>query len=98
MIISGKQYRVLRKGRLKGKIITIDKSVAAMGGYSGSGGSLPVLAIMGNMAAYNAIVLDGYTDKEGPFYYGKIEYLGYIVSEKDLKELFYLHRIHVKLQ
>lgn len=45
---------------------------------------LPYLASLGNWAARNALEIDGYTDDHAPFYYGKIDNLGYVISEKDI--------------
>jgi len=39
----------------------------------------------GNMAAKNAIEENKYTYDDAPFYYGKIDSLGYIISKKDLE-------------
>lgn len=37
-------------------------------------------------AALQALTLGGYNDDDAPFYYGKVNHLGYIISHHDLYE------------
>lgn len=59
----------------------MEADIADMPGHEES---LAMLAVQGNMAARNAIDIDHYTIDDRPFYYGKIDHLGYIISAKDL--------------
>lgn len=68
-------------GRFKGKIFWMENELKDMpGGVT----SLAQLAAKGNWAAKNALFIDKYKEDDGPFYYGKIDSLGYIISKYDL--------------
>lgn len=49
----------------------------------GSNVDLLALYVNGNWAAHNALHIDRYKFDDGPFYYGKIGHLGYIIAKKD---------------
>lgn len=75
------QEVVVQAGRFKGKTFLLEAEIGDMPGHENS---LPMLAISGNWAAINALEIDKYTVADEPFYYGKIDSLGYIISKKDL--------------
>lgn len=72
--------RKVTSGRLKGAEFDVEGPVLDVCGSN----CLVTLALsQGNFAALNAIRLDGYTVNDGPFYYGKIGGMGYIIAEQD---------------
>lgn len=74
--------RKIISGRLAGNEILVEDTIQGMEG--GKPTNLVELSNRGNLAAYNALVLDGYTDSD-TLYYGRIGDYGHIVAEKDLE-------------
>jgi len=72
---------IVQNGRHKGKEFHLESDIREL---PGGEESLAFLALNGNISAQNAIDIDGYTYHDKPFYYGKIDGLGYIISHKDL--------------
>lgn len=78
---------VVKSGRLQGKEFRIEGTIEEVWGLQPGYGKvdLPYLAcVMRNPAAMNALDLDKYIIDDGPFYYGKIGSLGYILGTRDL--------------
>lgn len=75
----------IKGGRFKGKTFLLENEISKMSESKTS--CLATLACEGNMAALNAIEIDKYTLNDAPFYYGKIDSLGYIISGKHLGAL-----------
>ena len=73
----------VQQGRFKGQEFVIEDDIDNMS-PSPAGTDLPSLSCYGNLAAKNALEIDKYTIDDAPFYYGKIENLGYIISKHDL--------------
>jgi len=71
---------IIKSGRFKGKKFRVEGTLEEIGGST----CLVELASQGNFAAKNALYYDGYKHNDAPFYYGKIDDLGYIISKKDL--------------
>ncbi len=69
---------IVKNGRHKGKEFLVEGWVDQ---------DLVELAEMGNMAALNAVQKDKYTLQDLPFFYGKIDGFGYVISKEDLGEL-----------
>lgn len=65
----------VKKGRFKGMDFRLEGVIDD---------DLPYLASQGNWAAKNAINIDGYKIQDVPFYYGKVDNLGYVISLHDL--------------
>ncbi len=82
-----KDLVIVLRGRHAGKEFYIQDLVENIPGYDGDN-LLPELAEKGNMAAWNALIIDKYEDEDAPFYYGKIKegqyMMGYIIAHKDL--------------
>lgn len=70
----------VQSGRFKGETFRIEATIDDM---EGAPVTLEQIANR-NWAARNALDIDGYTEADKPFYYGKIGSLGYIISAKDL--------------
>ncbi len=77
----GEEIRV-KGGRFKDALFRIEANIIELKGWGAN--DLPTLASKGNWAAINAIQIDNYKYTDAPFYYGKIDSLGYIISGKDL--------------
>lgn len=78
----------IKRGRFKDQSFEIEGTLQDVFGQKFGYGNpdLPYLALIkGNPAAMNALEIDKYTIDDGPFYYGKIGFLGYIIGERDLK-------------
>lgn len=75
---------IVQGGRFKGQEFIIENRIENMPGGVSSEDPLNELAMKGNLAAANAIMIDNYEIEDAPFYYGHIEGLGYIISAKDL--------------
>lgn len=73
----------VKSGRHKGLDYRVEAPLSKMPGSN----HLPDLVSQGNWAAHNAIEIDKYTIADEPFYYGKIDGLGYIISAKDLGKI-----------
>lgn len=71
---------VIQRGYLAGMPFELEGAISDVMGID----SLQRLVEHGNMAAMVSISRGKYTQEDAPFYYGKIENLGYIVSHDDL--------------
>lgn len=72
----------ITNGRFKGKTFEIEGTIKEVFGTD----CLPELdCVKGIIAAKNAIDIDKYTIEDEPFYYGKINHLGYILSHKEFE-------------
>lgn len=71
----------IRHGYLEGEKFVLEAPTAKMSSQSDD---LLTMAKAGNMAAHKAAIEGHYTNKDAPFYYGKIGVFGYIVSHADL--------------
>ena len=69
------------EGRFKGKEYKMEGEISKVEGHKTD---LPTLWDRGNYAAKNAMEIDNYTVDDEPFYYGKIDGFGYIISHKDI--------------
>lgn len=65
----------IKFGRLKGRMCRVDDTVKI------GPGDLPFLSCEGNMAARNAINIDGFKVENEPFIYVKVDSLGYIIPK-----------------
>lgn len=68
------EKKEIKKGRLKGQLCRVDNSVKV-------DDCLPLLMNQGNWATKNAIEIDGFTIKNAPFIYVKVDGLGYIIPK-----------------
>lgn len=68
----------IKKGRLKGELFIPEGTLEEV---FGEGADLPTLASRGNPTAINALEIDGYRLEQEPFYYGKVNGLGYFMPQ-----------------